>query len=133
MAAHDDALAILNGDGVVWPVPKAPSTTSCRDDKAPVALIRVPPPLAARGGGHTADTAASTTHSPYVPESTQLTSIFAKLMAVIRNNAPPHSYSFTLSPIPGPAAAAASPTPSAVTRFERRSERVEGYGNHQAL
>ena len=40
-------------------------------------------------------------------------SIFTRLMAVIKNNAPAHSYSFTLAPIPGPplplAAATATP------------------------
>ncbi|RPD60931.1 hypothetical protein L227DRAFT_547364 [Lentinus tigrinus ALCF2SS1-6] len=53
-----------------------------------------------------------TPHStPHVPESTQPVSIFTKLMAVIKNNAPSHSYSFTLSPIPGPPAATATVTP----------------------
>ncbi|KAI0702668.1 hypothetical protein C8Q76DRAFT_229982 [Earliella scabrosa] len=47
-----------------------------------------------------------TPHSrPHIPEATQPVSIFTRLMAVIKNNAPSHSYSFTLSPIPG------SPTP----------------------
>lgn len=43
-----------------------------------------------------------TPHSqPHVPEPTQAVSIFTRLMAVIKNHAPSHSYSFTLSPVPG--------------------------------
>ncbi|KAI0752018.1 hypothetical protein C8Q74DRAFT_1320278 [Fomes fomentarius] len=43
-----------------------------------------------------------TPHSqPHVPEPTQAVSIFTRLMAAIKNHAPSHSYSFTLSPVPG--------------------------------
>ncbi|KAH9887017.1 hypothetical protein C8Q73DRAFT_813012 [Cubamyces lactineus] len=42
-----------------------------------------------------------TPHShAHVPQPTQPTSLLTRLMAVIKNNAPSHSYSFTLSPLP---------------------------------
>lgn len=47
-----------------------------------------------------------TPHShAHVPQPTQPTSLLTRLMAVIKNNAPSHSYSFTLSPLPS------APTP----------------------
>ncbi|PCH42966.1 hypothetical protein WOLCODRAFT_132585 [Wolfiporia cocos MD-104 SS10] len=49
-----------------------------------------------------------TPHStPHVPQPTQSVSIFARVMSALKNNAPSHAYSFTLSPIPSP-----NPSPS---------------------
>ncbi|TFK89059.1 hypothetical protein K466DRAFT_652310, partial [Polyporus arcularius HHB13444] len=96
--------------------PPSPGSVHAKLDSVPLS-----PPRAARRASQPLVQSALThfvltPHStPHVPESTQPTSIFAKLMAVIKNNAPSHSYSFTLSPIPGPAAAAASPTTSSPT------------------
>ncbi|KAI0742520.1 hypothetical protein C8Q80DRAFT_912107 [Daedaleopsis nitida] len=52
-----------------------------------------------------------TPHStPHIPETTLPLSILSKLLAVIKNNAPgSHSYSFTLSPIPGSPKSSAGP------------------------
>ncbi|CDO75245.1 hypothetical protein BN946_scf184633.g4 [Trametes cinnabarina] len=42
-----------------------------------------------------------TPHShAHIPQPTQPTSLLTRLMSVIKNNAPSHSYSFTLSPLP---------------------------------
>ncbi|KAI0776676.1 hypothetical protein BD413DRAFT_521812 [Trametes elegans] len=42
----------------------------------------------------------------HVPQPAQPASLLARLMSVIKNNAPGHSYSFTLSPLPAASAAA---------------------------
>ncbi|KAI0668968.1 hypothetical protein C8Q78DRAFT_978716 [Trametes maxima] len=48
-----------------------------------------------------------TPHShAHVPQPTQPVSLLTRLMSVIKNKAPSHSYSFTLSPLPG------APTPA---------------------
>ncbi|KAI0632744.1 hypothetical protein C8Q77DRAFT_841363 [Trametes polyzona] len=54
-----------------------------------------------------------TPHShAHIPEPTQPTSLLTRLMSVIKNNAPSHSYSFTLSPIPSAPLPAAPPLSS---------------------
>ncbi|EIW56796.1 uncharacterized protein TRAVEDRAFT_151424 [Trametes versicolor FP-101664 SS1] len=53
-----------------------------------------------------------TPHSrAHIPEQVQQVSIFTRLMSVIKNNAPSHSYSFTLSPIPSAPLPAPTPAP----------------------
>ncbi|KAI0370983.1 hypothetical protein BV20DRAFT_1035616 [Pilatotrama ljubarskyi] len=57
-----------------------------------------------------------TPHShPHVPEPTQPVSLLTRLMSVIKNNAPSHSYSFTLSPIPSAPVPAVPPLSSPVS------------------
>jgi len=44
-----------------------------------------------------------TPHSTaHVPRPTESVSVFTRMLSVLKNNAPSHSYSFTLSPIPTP-------------------------------
>ncbi|KAH9856219.1 hypothetical protein C2E23DRAFT_772648 [Lenzites betulinus] len=69
---------------------------------------RPPPPTVQSAVTHFVLTPHSHAH---IPEPVQSVSIFTRLMSAIKNNAPSHSYSFTLSPIPSAPIAAAAPDP----------------------
>ncbi|KAI0826514.1 hypothetical protein BC628DRAFT_236937 [Trametes gibbosa] len=69
---------------------------------------RPPPPTVQSAVTHFVLTPHSHAH---IPEPVQPVSLLTRLMSAIKNNAPSHSYSFTLSPIPSaplPAVAAAA-------------------------
>lgn len=73
-----------------------------------------------------------TPHShAHIPEPTQPVSIFTRLMSVIKNNAPSHSYSFTLSPIPSAPLPAAPPpiSPTSPVSPEGAAEPGASAGN----
>ncbi|KAI0350931.1 hypothetical protein OH77DRAFT_984283 [Trametes cingulata] len=68
-----------------------------------------------------------TPHShAHVPEPAQPVSLLTRLMSVIKNNAPSHSYSFTLSPIPSAPVAAAPPLSSPVSSASLVGAGVQG-------
>ncbi|KZT00371.1 uncharacterized protein LAESUDRAFT_555677 [Laetiporus sulphureus 93-53] len=54
-----------------------------------------------------------TPHSAaHIPKPTEKVSIFTRVVSALKNNVPSHSYSFTLSPVPGPSAPAIPPLPN---------------------
>lgn len=102
----------------------APSPSS---SSAPMKRLKRPPPSPLSPITHFLLTPHS---APLIPQAPPSTSLFTRVMSALKNNAPSHSYSFTLSPIPplqppvtspGGQRNAPTPTPIPLLTFHDRT------------